>query len=54
METELETSKRQKSLLVDGHCGTIGIVVASANVYDHFLLRKIIDAIVVKRPRPIE
>jgi putative transposase len=44
----------KKSLLVDGQGGPLAIVVAPANVNDHFLLKETIGAIVVKRPRPTE
>jgi putative transposase len=44
----------KKSLLVDGQGGPLAIVVAPANVNDHFLLKETIEAIVVKRPQPTE
>jgi putative transposase len=44
----------KKSLLVDGQGGPLAIVVAPANVNDHFLLAETIEAIVVERPRPTE
>jgi putative transposase len=43
-----------KSLLTDCGEGSLGIVVAGANVVDEKLLKATIEAIVVERPDPAE
>ena len=42
----------KESVLVEGDGGPLGVVLATANVNDHLLLRETIEAIVVERPEP--
>jgi putative transposase len=42
----------KKSLLTDAEGGPLAILVAPANVNDHKLLEKTLEAIVVERPKP--
>jgi putative transposase len=44
----------QKSLLVEGDGGPLGVVIAGANVWERRMLRATIEAIVVERPEPTE
>jgi putative transposase len=52
--TDRGTKGTQKSLVVDGDGGPLGVVIAGANVLERRRLRATIEAIVVERPEPTE
>ena len=44
----------KRSLLVEAEGGPLAVVVAGANVRDDKLLARMLDAVVVERPKPTE